>query len=132
MKIIRDDFCFRNAVLEEIDCPSLEKVGQDFSPNNMVLKRFFAPKLKQVGHNFCYGNNGIEIIEFPSLEIIGSSFFGINSVVRKLIMPNATSVFNCYFATHMEYKNALISPEDNEVTIEHYEDVFARIRAQEE
>ncbi len=132
VKIIRDDFCYRNDVLEEIDCPSLKKVSHNFISNNMVLKRFFAPKLKQVGSNFCYSNNEMEIIEFPSLEIIGSSFFEINRVVRKLIMPNASSVFNYYFASHMEYKNALISPEDNEVTIEHYEDVFARIRAQEE
>ena len=94
IKIIGNDFCFYNFMLEDIELPNVEKIGNGFCYYNRILKKIELPNVKKIGNDFCYQNRNLKKIEFSNVEKIGNNFCFLNTTLENISFNHLKEIGN--------------------------------------
>ncbi len=83
---------FLDPVLQEINLPNVEKIGDGFLSANEGIKHISLPKVITIGDGFLGGNKGLVAIDMPMVQEIGSRFLSCNESLTSLNAPNLQKI----------------------------------------
>ena len=88
---IENDFSL-DPVLQEINLPNVEKIGDEFLSENKGIKHIGLPKVITIGDGFLADNKNLDTIDIPMVQEIGSRFLTRNESLTSLNAPNLQKI----------------------------------------
>jgi len=86
VRLIENNFLYKNNSVEILDLSCLEKVGHCFMKENNSLLVLLASRLRIVGINFLCNNSVVEYVDLSMLEDYGRDMFRDNLDVKRRVL----------------------------------------------
>lgn len=111
---IGDDFFEYNKTLKEIKLDNVREIGDCFIRHNQNLRKIYAPKVIRIKNNFLENNENITSINFPRCIEVGNNFLLRNKCINTIYLDNVRRIGN-NFMPYNENLTELVLPNVEEI-----------------